>query len=245
MINENWMIYPYVRGEILTGFCGDKTIVKSLIDYLEGFWDIEECKFVDLREDANSIYLDKTQDRLNLFMNGPYSYVENQIKFINDYPVDSIAQIFSQIGSVAENYIPAKIHGDLQPENIIFDSESGSFTLIDFRENFGSNEDYGDLYYDLSKMLHGCLISNRSVIDQKYSVVINKDRAYLSIETVDGLKNLADEIMSWMDQKSIDKVKCLKITGMHYLNISPLYKGEYSIFLYLLGKLMLYKVNYH
>ena len=54
---------------------------------------------------------------------------------------------------------PSRFHGDLHFENILL-SESGKFCLIDWRQDFEGLFDYGDLYYDLAKPMHGFIISH-------------------------------------------------------------------------------------
>ena len=52
--------------------------------------------------------------------------------------------------------IPTRFHGDLHFENILI-SETGNFSLLDWRQDFAGLQEYGDLYYDLAKLLHGMI----------------------------------------------------------------------------------------
>ena len=77
--------------------------------------------------------------------------------------------------------IPTNFHGDFQPENIIC-TQSG-FKLIDWRHNFTERTDYGDLYYDLSKLKHALIINGQIIRDGKYSIKIQNNNVRLSYYT--------------------------------------------------------------
>ena len=70
-----------------------------------------------------------------------------------------------------EKSIPTAFHGDLQPENILYNSNDDKFTLIDWREGFGNNKEIGDIYYDLSKLYHALLINGNSVLKSMYDYI--------------------------------------------------------------------------
>ena len=59
-------------------------------------------------------------------------------------------------------------------ENILL-SETGDFYLLDWRQDFGGNTEYGDLYYDLAKLDHALLLSGKIVRKNLYGCDI-KDK---------------------------------------------------------------------
>ena len=48
--------------------------------------------------------------------------------------------------------IPSFIHGDLQFDNVLYNHQTDSFVLLDWRQDFGGVVEYGDMYYDIAKM---------------------------------------------------------------------------------------------
>ena len=57
--------------------------------------------------------------------------------------------------------------------NILINKNSDQpFTLLDWRQDFGGNMEYGDIYYDLAKLNHGFIISHK-IIDEKlfYNII--------------------------------------------------------------------------
>ena len=76
-----------------------------------------------------------------------------------------------------EKSIPTAFHGDLQPENILYNSNDDKFTLIDWREGFGNSKEVGDIYYDLSKLYHALLINGNSILKSMYDYRVSGNSA--------------------------------------------------------------------
>ena len=136
--------------------------------------------------------------------------------------------------------IATRIHGDLHFENILM-KETGSFCLLDWRQDFGGIIEFGDKYYDLSKLLHGLIVSNE---------LINKNHYFLSksdeIITLDFYrKNILVEneyqLVDYVNNNGLDIIKVKLLTSLIYINIAPLHHHPYSQFLFYLGKYNLYK----
>ena len=64
--------------------------------------------------------------------------------------------------------IPSFIHGDLQFDNIIYNKKLNKFILIDWRQDFAGQIEFGDLYYDIAK-LYGGILLNYDYIKKVYS----------------------------------------------------------------------------
>ena len=91
-----------------------------------------------------------------------YKFKQDKIFKINGVNVPSVHTLLKKIPwRQIYDGIPSKIHGDLQFDNIIFDKKK--FNLFDWREDFGGKVEYGDLYYDLSKMYGG--------LDMTYDII--------------------------------------------------------------------------
>lgn len=240
-IGEHWFSYPYIQGEIITDFLSDNTVVENLITETEKFWNSKTESSETLYEDCLELYYEKTNQRVSLFQS-QHPNIDDIVE-INGEKVPSIATLIDKIdfNKIASTAIDVKIHGDLQPENIIYNN--GIFSLIDFRPSFGKSVSNGDMYYDISKLLHGCLVSNQVVIKNLWSVNINGDSARIHIDKVESLQNLYKLFSGWIIDKNLDLEKSYLLTALHYINIAPLYTNDYSLFLFLLGKLLLYKIQ--
>ena len=129
--------------------------------------------------------------------------------------------------------IPTNFHGDFQPENIIC-TQSG-FKLIDWRHNFTEGTDYGDLYYDLSKLKHALIINGQIIRDGKYSIKIQNNNVRLSYDKKFNLLSFNRILDSFIKNNDYSVTKVNAITGLIYIRIACLYENEYSNFLYFLG----------
>ena len=129
--------------------------------------------------------------------------------------------------------IPTNFHGDFQPENIIC-TKSG-FKFIDWRHNFTGSLDYGDLYYDLSKLKHALIINGQIIRDGRYSIKICKNDVRLSFDTKSNLLGFNKILKSFIKKNNYSNTKVDALTGLIYLRIACLYNSEYSNFLYFLG----------
>ena len=191
------------------------------------------------------MYEDKTKERLSKLMDTKLDKVTK----INGIEVKPIKDLLDKINwnSFYKNAKPSNFHGDLQPENIIYDSENDKFVLIDWRESFGDNIEVGDVYYDLSKLYHALLINGDSILKgmYDYSTNSNTESAEVKFYAKSNLIHLMDFFEDWCNENGYDwySVKLLGI--LHYLNICSLYdnfqSGKYGKFLFLYGKYLLTK----
>ena len=169
-------------------------------------------------------------------------------KFTNDsYKINGIecSPVFDLLNNIDWNNlsdgIPYKFHGDLQPENII-NVEEG-FKLIDWRENFGESDIIGDLYYDLAKLNHGLILSGEVIRSKGFSVNFKDNEYQIDFFIKSNLFELKNMLEDFANKQSYDLNKINILTSLIYLNISPLYEGEYSKFLFLLGLLKLQQLS--
>jgi len=120
-------------------------------------------------------------------------------------------------------------HGDLQFDNIIWHSFSGKFTYIDWRESFGGSTKGGDIYYDLAKLYGGTIIP--------YDMM----KEYNAIELVEGsteivynyfvsedLGEFRLQYENWITKNGFDLDKVKLITGLIFLNMSPLHDEKFG-----------------
>jgi thiamine kinase-like enzyme len=133
------------------------------------------------------------------------------------------------------------MHGDLHFENILM-AETGEFYLLDWRQSFGGLTSYGDLYYDLAKLLHGLIVSHELVNKECYSVshignIINYDlhRKHSLIEN-------EAQFQRFLATNGHDVYKVRLLTSLIFLNIAPLHHEPYSKMLFYLGKESLYRL---
>ena len=243
-INDNMYCYDFIKGETLSKIY-DTNILKQLFV----FWteNLRKNKFEkdeDFLKNCRTIYYDKTYNRCKYYANQDIDNIE----YINGIKVENIYDMLQKIDwdSIYNSAISSNFHGDFQPENIIYNSKTKKFTLIDWRESFGNSLEIGDAYYDLSKLYHALLINGSDVNNKLYHIEINENKAFVFNHSRSNLLFLLDELKTFCEANnySWENVKLLGI--LHYLSICSLYNdfhnGNYGKFLFLYGKYLLAKL---
>ena len=236
---KQFIQYKYIPGEIFYDLINKNNFNKLLYFLKAKLWKITKKKNITTL--CKKFYHIKTLERIELFLN-KYNHKKDLKTKINGVLIPSINTLMYHV-PWQEIYrgIPSKIHGDLQFDNIIFDKKN--FFLIDWREDFGGNLDYGDLYYDLAKMYGG--------IEMNYDIIKKGKFSYL--EQKNGIsykynsrKKLMNEIKRQYEKfillnnfslKKIEILKCLI-----YINMSPLHEYPFDKLLFAHGKSQLFKI---
>jgi hypothetical protein len=197
---------------------------------------------VDLSEECEQMYHSKTVARVGDFLD---IFPElDEIATINGKNIDSVYSLLEKIDweDLIQNSIPVqKYHGDLQPENILIGTDTPeNYVLLDCRIDFGGNT-VGDLYYDLGKYMHACIVSNQIILNGGFEVLLGKDSAVLELEFNNFLLGSLDTVAKFCELHHLNQHKVGTIAALHFLSISPLYpkNPKYSKFLFLLGKYLL------
>ena len=185
-------------------------------------------------------YKTKTNERVKLFFN-KFDEQDGE-EIINGIKVPSIKEILKNIDW--ENLAcgePRRIHGDLHFENIILD-DSGEFFLIDWRQDFSNILEYGDLYYDLSKLMHGLIISHDIINNGNYFIQKTEDIINFGFLRKNSLVENENDFYNYLIQKKLDINKVKILTNLIFINIAPLHHNPYSKLLFYLGKYNLYQL---
>ena len=236
---KHFFTYKYIRGELLS-HTNDFNVFDKFFNFLESNLlnkiELNRSEQKLFEADCLNFYKEKTFDRLRLFS----SKEELKIKEykINGVDCEPVSDLLKRIdwGNLASG-VPFLFHGDLQPENIIH--KDGSFFLIDWRDSFSSSVKYGDIYYDLAKLNHALLVSGSIVRGNHYSFSMDKDAINIDFYIKSNLNNLKILFDKFIKQEGYDLFKIDLLTALIYINIAPLYNGEYSKFLFSLGTLQL------
>lgn len=214
-------------------------IFQDLLDKLLGFWKkrgLPEKEFVGFKSVCNSFYKIKTEQRVEQFFKNFQR--QDRTETINGIQVPTVQKILSQVNwnSLSEG-IPSRFHGDLHFENILYDPTQTNFCFLDWRQDFGGNLEYGDLYYDLAKLNHGLIICHE-LIHRNLFAVDDTDPQNIRFDfhrkqiLVECEKTFRDFVV----KQGFDPIKVEILTSLIYLNIAALHHYPYSLLLFYLGK---------
>ena len=237
---NNFISYNWEEGITLYEY-NSVNIYKKFLSFLDNV--IKNSKTWTNPDLIKPFYIDKTYSRLDLFI-GKYgnSYFDNKFE-INGKVYPSLKSILEKINfNFESNLFYNCFHGDLQFDNIIYNSTLEKFTYIDWRESFAGNTEGGDLYYDLSKLYGGCILPYNILKDEDVITVTE------GVSTVEYSHNTSHQLTefiklyeNWLIGHNYDLNKVKLITGLIYLNMSPLHSNKFNKMLWFKSIEMLYE----
>ena len=133
------------------------------------------------------------------------------------------------------NGLPSQFHGDFILDNII--ETNDGFCLIDWRQDFASDLEIGDIYYDLAKLNHNLTVNHDIVNKNLFNP--SSDNCYiLTNSTLNECKELLHVFIkdNWYDLKKVNI-----LTSLIWINMAPLHEYPFNTFLFNFGKYNLYK----
>ena len=232
--------YDLVAGETLYKK-NNTSIFNELLNWLhKSVWTSEKIESKYIKDSCYKFYKEKTNSRLKLFFD-KYPIINQELP-VNGESVPSINSILELLPwNNLFNGIATFIHGDLQFDNITYDNEKNKFTLLDWRQDFAGNMNYGDIYYDLAK-LYGGIILNYDLIklnlfnyfEEKNQITIDFSQRYQSSKYIKILEKYIND-----NKYDLKKVKIL--VGIIYLNMASLHHAPFDKLLFHLSRLWLYK----
>ena len=245
-LNDNMLAYNYVNGKLLSNVI-DENGLQCVLKYFGNYFrDDKFQKSEDFLNDCKKMYKEKTYKRVESWTGKQI----DSIKYVNGIEVFPIKEMLEMIDweEIYKNSIPARFHGDFQPENIIYNKsyeDEEPFTLIDWREGFGDSIEIGDLYYDLGKLHHALLVNGQFMLDKHYNIDESHANASISYHIKSNLLTLHTYFKEYCKNSKLNWENIELLSIIQYITISPLYpdfhKGEYGRFLFLLGKYQLAK----
>ena len=242
VINDNMYAYDYIRGELLSNISDESLMEKFLDECQSSLWFTQQPSDTFF-EDCKNMYEVKTKERIKSLAD---SELDN-ISTINGIKVKPVEDMLDEIDWewLITSGKPTHFHGDLQPENILYDEDNNKFVLIDWRQQFGSNLEVGDTYYDLAKLYHAILINGKCILNDMFDYTITSNTANLKFYAKSNLVFFNQIFLDFCSKNGYiwGKVELLGI--LQYLNICTLYDnfkdGRYGKFLFLYGKYLLAK----
>lgn len=236
---EHFYRYQYVRGDLYARVASGDNFYGFLDWAKKNLWlsseVVEEKKF---HTACYIFYHDKTVERVKKFLS------DNNIKdgpsIINGVATPSLEEVLKMVDfEELSQGIQSLMHGDFILDNIIKTSEG--YCLLDWRQDFSGIIEVGDLYYDLGKLNHNLTVNHDKVHDNKFTVNIDGKNVTCSIERLPQLVECEKILEIFIKEQNWDWRRVNLLTGLIWLNMSPLHHYPFNQFLYFYGKLKLWK----
>lgn len=186
----------------------------------------------------DAFYRKKTLARLDAFFAANSSISRRSAHRVNCTDVAPCDDLVASVDwDSLSRGIPANIHGDLQFDNVIV-SHDGSFTLIDWREDFGGLS-YGDVYYDLAKLYGGLTVSYNAMKHSCYAYSADGNAVTFSFASPEALDAARSRFVDLATAAGYDMGRIAVLRGIVYLNMAPLHAGDVGRLFFYAGLLHL------
>ena len=241
---KNMYLYKKINGEV---FSKNPTIstFKYFLDWMEMFWiekKLDNKQAEEFKNVCTNFYKEKTFKRVKQYFT-TFEQIDCE-EIINGVKIPKIFELLNKTNwDNVTNGVPVRFHGDLHFENILINSEGKSpFTLLDWRQDFGGLQEYGDIYYDFAKLNHGLIISHELIDKNLFEVNQKLNTIHYDFLRKQNLVECEIYFKEWIENKGYDYNKVQMMTALIYLNIAALHHYPYNLLLFYLGKNMLQKL---
>jgi len=226
---DNFISYDWEPGNTLYEY-DSAYIYTKFLDKLKSTI-IKADKYHDSAELFDKFYSKKTTERMMAFLDRFGGKYLSEEFTVNGKRYKSMDDIVSKLDTKEfyNNVLYTLFHGDLQFDNIIYNTTTHEFKYIDWRESFGGSTKGGDIYYDLAKLYGGAIIPYNMMKEEdaikfyEGSTVVNYD--YRVSEELNEFKSYYE---NWLVENGFELEKVKLITAIIFLNMSPLHDEKFG-----------------
>ena len=223
-LSELWLY-----GEFSSNFW--KEIINDLFIIIQKF---KKHNHHVTKQEYNSIYFQKTQDRINELMQDNQIFkeiFEQDFIFINSKKQKNWKLMKDQINEKINIMFNEKdnclIHGDLYFSNILYDSEKRNFKLIDPRGKWGHGI-AGDIKYDIAKIRHSIVGGFDTITNGLYSANYQgPNKIEYNVFVSKNNQTIRNELDNIIEQNwKLDEIKMIE--GLLFISMLPLHSDNFE-----------------
>ena len=208
-----------------------KKIIQGLLDIIQTF---KKHKKNVSEQEYYSIYFKKTVDRIDELINNNKIFKEifddayisvNGIKLKNWSLIrDKIEQRIDELYNKDDNCL---IHGDLYFSNILHDSGTNKYKLIDPRGRWG-NGISGDIKYDIAKIRHSVVGGFDTITNGLYTVTYEKTSGIdINVFEPTNYQIISKELDTQIEKYwNLDEIKMIE--GLLFISMLPLHEDNFE-----------------
>jgi len=236
---ENFYVYDYQPGELMANST-DPDLIIALLDWAKiNLWSTKPTKPIsDFDQSVEIFYNLKSNGRIKEFIES--RSIRDEPMIINNSMVPSAKELISNARDLLMEKIEiGRFHGDFILDNILV-SKPG-FKLIDWRQDFGGNLEFGDIYYDLAKLNHSLHINHGLVQNGSFFVSATDSEIHCGILRKDVHVEMETNLQKYVITENLSWKKIQTLTALIWLNMAPLHHHPFDKFLYFYGRYNLKK----
>jgi len=221
-LSELWLY-----GEFSSNFW--KEIINDLFIIIQKF---KKHNHRVTKQEYNSIYFQKTQDRINELMKDNKMFKEifdQNFIFINSKKQKNWKlmkdQIKEKINIMFNENDNCLIHGDLYFSNILYDPEKRNFKLIDPRGKWGHGI-AGDIKYDIAKIRHSIAGGFDTITNGLYSAYHQEpNKIEYNVFVSKNNQTICNELDNIIEKNwKLDEIKMIE--GLLFISMLPLHSDN-------------------
>jgi choline kinase len=233
-LTDNFLAMELVKGEVLSEVKSYGEVVKLLKWAEKNLWTMPERNEI-YRQNCINFYKYKTVSRLKSL-----TFLENESFSVNDVKTGTIQELLERVDfSELTTDTFYRFHGDFILDNIL-KKPDGSYCLLDWRHEFDGQLYKGDMYYDLAKLRHNIIFNHKNILNGLYSVDVSGANVFVDLKCNYFLLRQLEEFDGYLKERRLNDKKVRILNAIIWLNMSPLYDGNLSRFLFYFGKLNLF-----
>jgi thiamine kinase-like enzyme len=158
------------------------------------------------------------------------------VTHVNDVPVKDYTHYIQNINfdMLCNDLIPSCTHGDLHFDNTII-TDTNQFVVIDWRHEFGTSVEVGDLYYDLAKLYGGFVIDYSKIKNNTFGITKKGTKVYLDVPHCEDYEYYISKLLEYIRDKNYNEDKVKLLVPIIFWNMSPLHTKPFDEFLWYLG----------
>jgi NDP-sugar pyrophosphorylase family protein len=231
---SNFIVMEFIEGKLLAEYKKHGEI-NNLLEWAQNNLWIEKDTNDKYYNCCINFYKTKTFDRIKKI-----PFLDTEKNVVNSINIGSIYTLLDRVdfSSIATTKF-TKFHGDFILDNIIKKGDN-DYCLLDWRHEFDTEINYGDLYYDLAKLRHNMILNHSNILNDLYNVDISNDEVYIDLKCNYILVKQLEEYNQFIKKYDYNLKKVEILTAIIWLNMAPLYDGKFRDFLFYFGKFNLY-----
>jgi choline kinase len=237
--SNNFYSYEFQHGDTLANSLNPKVILNLLTWMKLNLWSLKpKIHLPEFKSMTEAFYIEKSNIRLQEFIES--RLVSDEASEINGQFTPSAKDLINKAKPLLlEDSEIGGFHGDFILDNIII--SSSVFKLIDWRQDFAGNLEFGDIYYDLAKLNHSFHINHELVMKGNYFVELNDSKIECSILRKDVHVEMERYLKDFVKKEGLNWNKIEILTSMIWLNMAPLHHHPFDKFLYYYGRYNLWR----
>lgn len=208
-----------------------KHILQQITSIINNFFLFQkEDAPENIVKSKTNMYLDKTVDRFNLFIeqniiNPNEKLIINNKTYPSAYSIlDDIKEAIRTSDIINDDKL-CLIHGDLCFPNTLYDNIKDEFKIIDPRGKFGNHIMYGDHLYEWAKIAHSVDGLYDFIIADKYNIVVNNNTISYNLHT----HSIHSQIKDYFLNEIVDiehRDKIILIQSLLFFSMLPLHSNN-------------------